>query len=228
MSIDNDQETRQDRPLTEIFTPQGKRVQWVERILSRLSITPALLDEITAENGSPDMTYEKVYYNLREQLSETAKPESVLKDLPPGDIRSSEAYLRLIEEQAGREFISYNELLAAAELPEAYKDQVEYIYLQGQTARYEAFLQALLQAGAVYNDLLTVGPELFYLPEAWTIAGRPKSKKEVISEAIGTAFSINELIPFRPSLREIAKEVQAPLSVIMDIYEEANGWEINE
>ena len=90
--------------------------------------------------------------------------------------------------------------------------------------RYITTVEDMLEAGAKYKDILLLNPKDFNLPEKWsgTLA---KNKEEVMLWAIYLSYSIGEStgLMITPSLRSIAKQIEAPYSVVMDSYK-LSSW----
>lgn len=97
--------------------------------------------------------------------------------------------------------------------------------IQGsKLSKYTRDLDNAIQEGAKYKDLLQIKPKDYGLPETWDYS-LYKDQYNAILWAIGLGMSINEparLMSF-PSLRLIAEELEAPYSVIMDVYKTFNG-----
>jgi hypothetical protein len=96
------------------------------------------------------------------------------------------------------------------------KEKIDY------SESFEEYLGALetaLKNGANYKELLKVTPKDFNLPETWsgTVA---TDKYSSILYAISGEYLLDEPIGLivRPDLRSIAKDLEAPYSVIMEAY----------
>lgn len=96
-------------------------------------------------------------------------------------------------------------------------------------AHYTKFFRALEKAikeGAKYKDLLKIKPEDYRLPETWEINDKllegtlGYDQYSSILWAIGIEFSleVNLGVIVLPSLRNIAKDLEAPYSVLMDAF----------
>jgi len=89
-----------------------------------------------------------------------------------------------------------------------------------RTAKYHRALEVAIQSGAKYKELLAIEPKDYGLTkEPWQNYGR-NTKKSSILGTIGDCFLIYEPggLMVRPSLRAIAKELEAPYSAIMEAY----------
>lgn len=85
--------------------------------------------------------------------------------------------------------------------------------------KYIRALEDAVREGATYKDLLKIKPQDFDLPEKWE-GSLYHDQASAIGWAINMEYSIHEpagLMAF-PSLRLIAEDLEAPYSVIMDVY----------
>jgi hypothetical protein len=97
--------------------------------------------------------------------------------------------------------------------------QIEDTFIQGMYDRYFTTLEGMLEAGAKYKDLLLIEPKHFNLPETWS-GTLSKDKYNTMLWAISFTYLINEPagLMMLPDLRSIAKEIEAPYSVVMDCF----------
>jgi hypothetical protein len=168
--------------------------------------------------------YRELYASIEYMVRIRKNWKQVLKSLSTEDNLSSEIFLRLVEGVYGRPVTSYEDLLELTELESKFIPDITELYHQAQTERYEVLLKSLLRNGANYTSLLSITPDLFYLPPVWSVGGQQVNQDSVIAEAVGGVFSVGDYLPFRPNLRDVAEEIQAPLSVMIDIYERVHGW----
>jgi hypothetical protein len=198
------------------ITEQGKE-QLKDRVVQLMLNSKELQETV----------YTKLYQRFQALVMDGKTWEEVLEEVAIDDNDESEIYVRLVEEHTGRSITSPRDLLEATKLDKSNKErqeELEELYYQAVTNRYEAFLEALLKGEGTYNDLLLVKPRQFGLPDTWTVRGREYNQTKVIYYAIAYVFNMSESFFIRPTLRDIAQEIQAPYSVIMDVYEEVNGW----
>ena len=94
---------------------------------------------------------------------------------------------------------------------------LEDILTKAKVSKYLSSLEKALQEGAKYKDLLQIKPQDYGLPESWT-TGIITDQYGSILYAISVTFLIIESGDRRPDLRTIAKELEAPYSVLMDAY----------
>jgi hypothetical protein len=97
--------------------------------------------------------------------------------------------------------------------------QIEDTFIQGMYDRYFTTLEGMLEAGAKYKDLLLIEPKHFNLPETWS-GTLSKDKYNTMLWAISFTYLIDEPagLMMLPDLRSIAKEIEAPYSVVMDCF----------
>jgi len=96
------------------------------------------------------------------------------------------------------------------------KEKIDY------SESFEEYLGALetaLENGANYKELLKIEPKDFNLPETWS-GCITSDKYSSILYTINTAFFLDEWggLMLYPDLRSIAKEIEAPYSVIMEAF----------
>lgn len=97
--------------------------------------------------------------------------------------------------------------------------ELEETIISSRSNKYDRALNIAIKNGAKYKELLWIKPKAYGLPESWG-NGRVKDQYSSILWAISSEFCLNEpggLIIY-PDLRSIAKELEAPYSVIMDAY----------
>lgn len=95
-------------------------------------------------------------------------------------------------------------------------------------ARYSKYFRALRDAikdGAKYKDLLRISPQGYGLPETWS-GTLSKDQYSSVLWAIMFEFLIDEPagLTLFPDLRSVAKEMEAPYSVLMDCHKLTNRW----
>ena len=97
---------------------------------------------------------------------------------------------------------------------------LEYILTSSRHSKYFRALGKALEEGAKYKDLLQINPQDYGLPKNFkinTVVGSDQYNS--IIWALGFAFNIERQgLMFNPDLRSIAKEIEAPYSVLMDCY----------
>ena len=111
------------------------------------------------------------------------------------------------------------EITKEEEKKERAKLELRDSLIMSKENKYIRALENAIREGATYKDLLKIKPQDFNLPESWE-GSLYQDQKSAIGWAINTEYNIDEpagLMMF-PSLRLIAEDLEAPYSVIMDIY----------
>ncbi len=133
-----------------------------------------------------------------------------------------------IDEETG-ELIPYGDKKPTkAEAKAEATRQLQEIFTTAMYYRYSKALEGMLEAGATYKDLLQVKPKEFNLPGDWgKIPGcLGTNQATTILWAIAFTLLISEGVRdegvgrliYNPSLRDIAKEIEAPYSVVMEAF----------
>ena len=111
------------------------------------------------------------------------------------------------------------ELTKEEEQKERAKIELQSSLIMCRENKYIRALENAIREGATYKELLKIKPQDFDLPEKWE-GSLYQDQKSAIGWAINMEYNIYEpagLMMF-PSLRAIAEDLEAPYSVIMDIY----------
>lgn len=95
-------------------------------------------------------------------------------------------------------------------------------------ARFNKFSRAVgraLNEGAKYKDLIQIKPQDYGLPESWEYC-LASDQYTTILWAISLDYFLREpgFIVLAPKPRDIAEDLEAPLSVIMDAIKDCNKW----
>lgn len=98
-------------------------------------------------------------------------------------------------------------------------EELEDILFKANYTKFYRALEIAVESGAKYKDLLEIKPQAYGLPETWEDQ-LSRDQYTAILWAISLAFLMNEPggLMIAPSLRAIAREMEAPYSVIMDAY----------
>jgi len=95
--------------------------------------------------------------------------------------------------------------------------ELEDTLTRARFSKFSRTMEIALQDGAKYKDLLKIKPKDYGLPETWNV-GIAKSQYETILWEISGGYFINEGLMISPDLRSVAKDMEAPYSVVMDAY----------
>jgi len=191
-----------------------------------------------------DLIYKKNYEELKASGKEGSTYYDLLSEIYQDSNLLSEIFIRIVEETEGVEITNVKQLQELTGITEVYgypeeegykeptkqqakKEalrQLEDIFIRGMSYRYSTTLINLLKEGATYTDLLNINPSAFNLPDTWT-GTIAKDKYTSILWAIEEVFRIGEpATSVKPSLKFVAKEINAPLSVLMDVNKICHQW----
>lgn len=96
--------------------------------------------------------------------------------------------------------------------------QLGEILIESKYSKYMRTMSLAISKGAKYKDLLQIKPQDFDLPETWD-QGLTKDQYSSILVSISLFFGLDEPnLTLLPSLRDVAQEMEAPYSVIMDAH----------
>lgn len=209
-------------------------------------------DTIIKSKEFKDEIYNKSYNKLKALVDKGETFGDIFTEIYEDEGYLNDIFIRLIEDKEGVAITSAKQLQELSGITEIYgywdedknervqykdktisnkkeaqeeaKKQIEETFIQGMYNRYITTVEDMLEAGAKYKDILLLNPKDFNLPEKWsgTLA---KNKEEVMLWAIYLSYSIGEStgLMITPSLRSIAKQIEAPYSVVMDSYK-LSSW----
>lgn len=102
------------------------------------------------------------------------------------------------------------------------QDEVEYAFIVWNYNKYYRSLTEEIKRGKKYKDLFKITPANYNLPNTWR-GCNTSDHYTTILRAVGDQFYLKDFdLAVLPGLRKIAKELEAPFSVIMDAFEAAN------
>ena len=202
---------------------------------------PTLLESLYKFPEVRSSLYNKNYEGLK--ASGHKNWTDLLSEIFKDDSSLSEIFVRLVEEQEGVEITSAKQLqeltgikelwgdegeveLTKKQREEKAKSQIAELFIQAMSYRYSNTLEGMIQAGAKYKDLLLIKPKDFNLPETWS-GGLASDQYSSILWAIEDVFRLGEPnSSVRPDLKTVAKEIEAPYSVLMDAHKICNKWKL--
>lgn len=217
--------------------PSVKRIIEVGGLCQDTLLTIKVIDEIDSRLAKGE-TYNDVFYSIiyfddtvsnhaflnhvEERFKTEIKSRKQLYELAELKPCTFEEYKKDIEENGdGEEVGTREEFLATQEAQDP--------YLMALAARYALALDKILREGGKYKDLLAINPQSFGLPEKWSYPydvgrivnqekgwGANTSKEGMILKAISLCFNLNEWSHYRIPLRELADNLEAPYSVILE------------
>jgi len=100
---------------------------------------------------------------------------------------------------------------------------LEYILTRAKYSKYFRGLEKALQEGVKYKDLLQIKPQDYGLPKTWS-GCLGSDQYSSILWALSFEFLIGApaSLMLLPDLRSMAQELEAPYSVLMDVYNLTN------
>jgi hypothetical protein len=215
-----------------------------EILYQALSTSPEFIDKL----------YKDTYHRLKALAQEGKSYGDLFTEIYSDTTYLNELFVRLVEEQEGVVITSAKQLQELTGITELYSyfdsDKGEDVYYTGDreptkeeaqeiahrqiegaftmamSYRYSNAMENILQAGGKYSDLLKVKPSYFNLPDTWE-GCLPTDQYSSILWAIEHTFALAEPnSSHRPDLKTVAKEIEAPYSVLMDVNKLCNRWKL--
>lgn len=237
-----------ERPLREILTKAGLNSQDIDKIiadyfryresdLSSLSILSykdlqTLREEaLKLRHGGEEIVDEifrsyMIYINYKKQIAETYQEskswDKVITTAVYSDVKESqESFIDYVEEKYQTKIKDAKHLQKLTGITEETLEGLEETLISSKYNKYFRALAIALQEGAKYKDLLQIKPQNFGLPKTWS-GCLGKDQYSSILWALSFEFLIDEYesdnLMSLPSLRNVAEEINAPYSVLMDCY----------
>ncbi len=191
-----------------------------------------------------DDLYKKSYERLKALGDESKSYGDLFTEIYQDETYLNEIFVRLVEETEGVAITSAKQLQELTGITEIYGywdkekgetvpygdkkptkkeaqeiafNQIEHTFTSAMSFRYYKTLGDILEGGGKYSDLLEVKPHYFNLPEAWR--GSPMSDQySSILFVICEIFVLDNYFFNKPDLKTIAKDIEAPYSVLIDAY----------
>lgn len=132
---------------------------------------------------------------------------------------SMEAFIDYVEETYKTKIKDNKHLQKLTGITVKNLEELEDVIIKANCSKYTFALETALENGANYKELLKIEPKDFNLPETWS-GGVTSDKISSILYTINTAFFLDEWggLMLYPDIRSIAKEIEAPYSVIMEAF----------
>jgi hypothetical protein len=214
----------------------------MEDIRSFFSDIPKQIAQIVKDHWD----YHRYKEAIKKTYLQTGDWSEVLSTDVYSDVQEAqEAFIDYLEEVAGTKITDVAQLQALTGIThldsykkgklvpaeteaEAKENAIRELTETLTRARYSKYSRALGEAitdGAKHKDLLQIKPQDYGLPESWT-GTLGEDQYSAILWAISLEFLINEPagLTLFPDLRSIAKEMEAPYSVLMDCHKISNRW----
>jgi hypothetical protein len=212
------------------------RINWVDAMVNTIQYSDSLYKKSYEKLKAPG-AYSTTYGDLFTEIYED-KPYL------------SEIFVRIVEETEGVAITSAKQLQELTGITEIYGywdedkgetipygdhkptkeeaqeiafKQIKNTFTEAMSYRYSRALEAILEAGGKYSDLLQIKPSYFNLPETWSGCLATDQYSSILW-ALEKAFLIGEPnTSVRPDLKTIARDLEAPYSVLMDAHIIATG-----
>lgn len=166
-----------------------------------------------------DKFYSKALEEIKATYQKTKSWDEVFRECYFDEPISQEAFIDYVEEFYKTKFKDAKQLKetlgisTTGEILERLEDAIK----TAKESRYERALKTAINEGAKYKELLKIDPKKFNLPEIWgSFYNRPANKENSILKAIADEFFLMESIVMHPDLRDIAEELEAPYSIILE------------
>ena len=166
-----------------------------------------------------DEHYSKCLEEIKANYQESKSWDKVFRDCYFDEPYYQEAFIDYVEEffktkfKDGKHLKEVTGISTTGEILE----RLDRALFTAKSNKYERALKIALENGAKYKELLKIDPKEFSLPETWgSFYSRPANKENTILKCIADEFLLMESIVIHPDLRDIAEELEAPYSVIME------------
>jgi hypothetical protein len=239
----------------QLLVKSGEKIEGLVEYLLQLrgNTMDTVIEGLLKSSEFKDSLYKKSYERLKALVNEgTTWGDLFTREIYSDEQYLNEIFVRLVEEKHGVAITSAKQLQELTGIKEVYGyldeekgetipygdkkptkkeakeiafNQVEDTFIKAMNWRYSKALQDILNAGGKYNDLLKVKPKYFYLPETWSGCFASDQDSSILW-AIEEAFSIGEPAALKPDLKAIAREIEAPYSVLMEVHKLCNKWKL--
>lgn len=165
-----------------------------------------------------DKSYSKSLEEIKTTYQESKSWDKVITTVVYSDSSSSqEAFIDFVEEIYKTKIKDGKELQKLTNIKEETLEGLTETLLNSRSEKYERAIQTAIENGAKYKELLKIDPKDFNLPETWgSFYSRTANKENTILKCIADEFLLMETIVIHPDLRDIAEELEAPYSVIIE------------
>ena len=197
--------------------------------------TDLAIEAIEKTEDFRELRYQKCYEALKKshEQKDINSWGDLLTEIYQDDEALNEIFVRLVEEQENIKITSAKQLQEVTGITEVWsywkgEEQIEYpdtkegkkqakaqakkeieeTFVLAMMYRYGNLLEGMLKTGAKYKDLLSIEPGSFYLPN--------EKQAEVIKKTFTLYYNLIEPSHFRPDLKTIAEEIEAPYSVLLE------------
>jgi hypothetical protein len=153
------------------------------------------------------------YIREKKDIAETYQESKswdkvITKDVYSDSYSSQEAFIDYVEEVYNTKIKNGKQLQKLTGITEETLEGLEETLLNSRIEKYERAIETAIENGAKYKELLKIDPKEFSLPET--------NKEKAILKSIAMEFLLMENLVIHPDLRDIAEELEAPYSVILE------------
>jgi len=162
-----------------------------------------------------------------EAYQESKSWDTVITTVVYSDSNSSqEAFIDYVEEVYQIKVKDAKHLQKLTGITEETLEGLQETLISSRYSKYTRAIETALKDGAMYKDLLQIKPKDYGLPESWDKCLASDQYSSILW-AIEDVFRLAEPISaVRPDLRTVAKEIEAPYSVLMDANKLCNKWKL--
>jgi hypothetical protein len=199
--------------------PEHDRPAYIMNILDKVRRGIYVMEKMV----STYIRYDNYKKAIREAYRQSKSWDEVITTVVYRDVdESAEAFIDYVEETYQTKVRDAEHLQELTGITQETIAGLEETIVSSKYSRYSRALENALHAGAKYKDLLQIKPEEFGLPTAWNDS-LATNQYESILWAIDNVFQIGEPNSIvRADLKTIAKEIEAPYSVLMDAHKKGN------
>lgn len=165
--------------------------------------------------------YLRYKHNIKKAYQETKDWDKVISSgaFFSDTTEGNDSFIDYVEELYQVEVKDAKHLQKLTGVKENGLEELEDILFKARYTRYYRALEIAVENGAKYKELLEIKPQTYGLPETWE-SQLSRDQYTAILWVISLAFLMNEPggLMIAPSLKIIAKEIDAPYSVVMEAY----------
>jgi hypothetical protein len=170
------------------------------------------------------------YLNYKKRIAETYQESKSWDKVITTDVYSDvpeaqESFIDYVEETYKTKIKDGKHLQQLTGITEDTLEGLEETLLNSRTSKYFTALETALQEGAKYKALLQIKPQDYGLPTTWS-GNSGSDQYSSILWALCFQFNLSENFVFKPDLKTIAQEIEAPYSVLMDAHILCNKWKV--
>lgn len=182
-------------------------------------------DEIATEILKDYLRYLNHKKRIAETYHESKSWDKVRGDPYQDDEEATEAFIDYVEETYQTKVKDAKHLQKLTGITEETLEELEGAIIKAKYSRYSRALGIAIREGTTYKELLQIKPKAYGLPETWSgCLGSDQYSSLLWAMGIEIGISEPRFLRYLPDLRSIAKELQAPYSVLMDCYNLTNRY----